>query len=386
MSPDAPLPPTETDCPSCGERILAVAKKCKHCGEWISSQPNPILAQQANYSVPLRIERQEQSGGGGGGGGSGGGGGGGGGSGGRGGGSNYSTSSIGIATQGSVCPQCKAATGFADTYSMWHWVLAILFFPLGLLCLLFPIKVCARCGTTFGAGVQMAKIVRIIAILYLSAILLIAVSCFGLIAVAGYTAAKAVDEVGETVDAALGTTRSAVGSTAEVPEPERQEPLDSSSQIPSMLTNHESDEYRAPPIDTGGDGARSGATQPFLTADRVAQQLKIVESLNPRPSEGGVYEESMVEKPVTEASNTQRPRFPDIFRSAGVEGEVLAQFVVDTTGRVEINSFKVIKTSHELFAASVRSALPGMRFHPAEVGLKRVRQLVQQPFVFAIAK
>jgi protein TonB len=105
-----------------------------------------------------------------------------------------------------------------------------------------------------------------------------------------------------------------------------------------------------------------------------------------KPEGDQPYFEFMVEKPVTEASNTQRPRYPDILKSAGVEGEVLAQFVVDTTGHVEINTFKVLKTSHELFAAAVRSALPGMRFIPAEVGQKRVRQLVQQPFVFAIAK
>ena len=110
-------------------------------------------------------------------------------------------------------------------------------------------------------------------------------------------------------------------------------------------------------------------------------------STGPAKPEGDQpYFEFMVEKPVTEASNTQRPRYPDILKSAGVEGEVLAQFVVDTTGHVEINTFKVLKTSHELFAASVRSALPGMRFIPAEVGQKRVRQLVQQPFVFAISK
>ena len=106
----------------------------------------------------------------------------------------------------------------------------------------------------------------------------------------------------------------------------------------------------------------------------------------PKPDGDQPYFEFMVEKPVTEQSNTQRPRYPDILKSAGVEGEVLAQFVVDTTGRVEINTFKVLKTSHELFAAAVRSALPGMRFIPAEVGQKRVRQLVQQPFVFAISK
>jgi protein TonB len=105
-----------------------------------------------------------------------------------------------------------------------------------------------------------------------------------------------------------------------------------------------------------------------------------------KPEGDQPYFEFMVEKPVTEASNTSRPRYPDILKSAGVEGEVLAQFVVDTTGRIEPGSFKVLKTSHPLFETAVRSALPGMRFIPAEVGNKRVRQLVQQPFVFAIAK
>ncbi len=105
-----------------------------------------------------------------------------------------------------------------------------------------------------------------------------------------------------------------------------------------------------------------------------------------KPEGDQPYFEFMVEKPVTEASNTARPRYPDILKSAGVEGEVLAQFVVDTTGRVEPGSFKVLKASHPLFEAAVRAALPGMRFIPAEVGNKRVRQLVQQPFVFAIAK
>ena len=65
---------------------------------------------------------------------------------------------------------------------------------------------------------------------------------------------------------------------------------------------------------------------------------------------------------------------------------MLAQFVVDTSGKAEAGSFKVLKTSHELFAQAVRSALPGMRFIPAEVGGKKVKQLVQQPFTFAITK
>ena len=96
--------------------------------------------------------------------------------------------------------------------------------------------------------------------------------------------------------------------------------------------------------------------------------------------------EFQVEKPVTALPGSQQPRYPDILRQAGVEGEVLAQFVVDTTGRAEMGSFKVLKTSHELFGTAVKNALSGMRFIPAEVGGRKVRQLVQQPFSFGIAK
>ncbi|MFN0097067.1 MAG: energy transducer TonB [Gemmatimonadaceae bacterium] len=93
-----------------------------------------------------------------------------------------------------------------------------------------------------------------------------------------------------------------------------------------------------------------------------------------------------VEKPVAPVPGTGSPRYPDILRSSSIEGEVLAQFVVDTTGRVEVSTFKVIRTSHELFSASVRQALPQMRFLAAEVGGRKVKQLVQQPFVFALQK
>ncbi len=98
------------------------------------------------------------------------------------------------------------------------------------------------------------------------------------------------------------------------------------------------------------------------------------------------YFEFQVEKPVVSAPGSSAPRYPEILKSAGVEGEVLAQFVVDTTGRAENGSFKVLKTSHELFALAVKNALPGMRFLPAEVGGRKVKQLVQQPFVFNIQK
>ena len=53
-----------------------------------------------------------------------------------------------------------------------------------------------------------------------------------------------------------------------------------------------------------------------------------------------------------------------MLRSANVEGEVLAQFVVDTTGTAEMSTFKVLKSTHELFTQAVKNALPNMRSIP----------------------
>jgi len=98
------------------------------------------------------------------------------------------------------------------------------------------------------------------------------------------------------------------------------------------------------------------------------------------------YFEFQVEKQVAPAPGNPSPRYPDMLRSANVEGEVLVQFVVDTSGRVEMPTFKVLKSSHDLFTNAVRQALSTMRFYPAEIGGRKVKQLVQQPFNFTLTR
>ena len=98
------------------------------------------------------------------------------------------------------------------------------------------------------------------------------------------------------------------------------------------------------------------------------------------------YFEFQVEKQVAPAPGNAGPRYPDMLRSANVEGEVLVQFVVDTSGRADMGTFKVLKTSHDLFTNSVRQALGQMRFYPAEIGGRKVKQLVQQPFNFTLTR
>src|SRR6266480_1521625 len=106
----------------------------------------------------------------------------------------------------------------------------------------------------------------------------------------------------------------------------------------------------------------------------------------PQPVSDQPYFEFQVEKQVAQIPGSGSPRYPDMLRSANVEGEVLAQFVVDTTGRAEMNTFKTLKSSHDLFTNAVKAALVNMRFYPAEVGGRKVKQLVQMPFVFGLNK
>jgi protein TonB len=98
------------------------------------------------------------------------------------------------------------------------------------------------------------------------------------------------------------------------------------------------------------------------------------------------YFEFQVEKQVAMVPGQQPMTYPEQLRSAAVEGEVLAQFVVDTTGRYEPGTFKVLKSTNEQFTNAVKNALPRIKFYPAEVGGRKVKQLVQQPFTFSLQK
>jgi len=104
-----------------------------------------------------------------------------------------------------------------------------------------------------------------------------------------------------------------------------------------------------------------------------------------RVAASDVLYEFQVEKPVSLAAGSTMPKYPKILREAGVEGEVLASFVVDESGQAAESSLKILRSTHELFAQALREALPGMRFTPAEVGGRKMKQLVQQPFTFTIA-
>ena len=99
----------------------------------------------------------------------------------------------------------------------------------------------------------------------------------------------------------------------------------------------------------------------------------------------GPYMEFQVEK-VVEKIGGDAPEYPQALRDQGVEGKVLAQFVVGENGRYQGGTLKILDSSNPAFTAAVKDALPRMRFSAAQIGGKKVAQLVQMPFQFNLKK
>ncbi|HEX8849045.1 MAG TPA: energy transducer TonB [Gemmatimonadaceae bacterium] len=96
------------------------------------------------------------------------------------------------------------------------------------------------------------------------------------------------------------------------------------------------------------------------------------------------YTERQVQEIAEAIPGSGMPGYPTALAQARVEGRVLAEFVVDTAGRVELDSFRAVESTNPVFTESVRAALPALRYRPATIDGKPVRQIVQQPFVFSL--
>ena len=109
----------------------------------------------------------------------------------------------------------------------------------------------------------------------------------------------------------------------------------------------------------------------------------VVESRAGGPGDNALTEVE-VDSTVVRDPTSAAPSYPPQLLAKGIEGSVLARYVVDTTGRVDTLTWRVISTTHPDFAEAVRQTLGGMHFRPAIQGGSRVRQLVEQTFRFRI--
>ncbi|MFL5562974.1 MAG: energy transducer TonB [Gemmatimonadaceae bacterium] len=97
----------------------------------------------------------------------------------------------------------------------------------------------------------------------------------------------------------------------------------------------------------------------------------------------GATGEAMLDIPVRVVAD-RTPAYPELLRSAGIAGMVRVQFVVDTAGRAELSSIRVLDSSHELFTRAVLAALRQSRFTAGELAGRRVRTLVERSYRFDV--
>jgi TonB family protein len=100
-------------------------------------------------------------------------------------------------------------------------------------------------------------------------------------------------------------------------------------------------------------------------------------------STSSVYTPDQVDTPAAlDSGSMPAVVYPPALRATGVSGVVIAEFVVDTAGSMEPDTFAAISATDALFVASVRAALRGSVFRPAVRKGQRVRQVVRVPFEF----
>jgi TonB family protein len=104
---------------------------------------------------------------------------------------------------------------------------------------------------------------------------------------------------------------------------------------------------------------------------------------NGGPNQPGGLEDVVTEERA-EVLTAPLPVYPDLLRQAGVQGRVVLEAVIDTTGRVLSQSIAVVSATNPGFVAPARQALQATLFRPAMVAGKAVRMRVRIPYEFAI--
>jgi len=99
-------------------------------------------------------------------------------------------------------------------------------------------------------------------------------------------------------------------------------------------------------------------------------------------SSGEVFAEALVDEKPEPLSHVLE--YPPLLKQAGIEGSALMEFVVDTMGRAEPRTIKVIQSTNVEFERAARNMLARALFRPGRVHGRAVRVLVRLPVQFKL--
>jgi TonB family protein len=135
-----------------------------------------------------------------------------------------------------------------------------------------------------------------------------------------------------------------------------------------------------------GDESRCGTVLLWSrgrdTEERRSPVASAAERLQKLHAAGEVLSASEVDSAARPAGPASAPVYPPELFAAGIGGAVVVEFVVDTAGRVEPETFSVVSSPQLLFSRAVYESTAAAVFIPAVRGGRRVRQLVQMRYRF----
>ena len=105
------------------------------------------------------------------------------------------------------------------------------------------------------------------------------------------------------------------------------------------------------------------------------------------PAVDAIYEASSNDERFSPATVVSQPapRYPKHLEVAGLQGRVLIEFVIDTSGHVEPGSVRSLESTHPAFEEVAQEAMLGSLFKPARLSGHPVRQLTRQSVRFVSA-
>jgi protein TonB len=124
-------------------------------------------------------------------------------------------------------------------------------------------------------------------------------------------------------------------------------------------------------------------TETFDPRDYSGQGVEGGIATGVEPTANQVYLESVVEEKPEPLSGPPL-QYPEMLRQAQVQGRVMVEAIIDTTGRAEPTSIKIIQSPHPGFDNSAKTYMRQALFRPARVHGRPVRVLVRLPIDFKL--
>jgi protein TonB len=160
--------------------------------------------------------------------------------------------------------------------------------------------------------------------------------------------------------------------TTKAPPPKGFQTLTAPIEIPTVIPQIDLTAKVTNELDFSGQGVKGG-----IAAGIAGQK---------GPVDDQSYYQFEVEKAARLAPGNKPPIYPNILRQTQQVGKVMVTFVIDTSGKADMSTFKIIESTNPLFSEEVRKVLPSYKFLPAEIGSRKVRMHVNLPFDFILNK